>query len=111
MAQASIKVQQIIDESKVGKSPPDSLTRPPARRETSTKQALDGLKAEYTLLELDQETDGSAMQDALEEITGQRTVPNVFIAKKHIGGNSDIQALHKSGELKSKLQAAGAIKA
>lgn len=54
---------------------------------------------------------GSAMQDALEELTGQRTVPNVFIGNKHIGGNSDVQALLKSGELKTKLKDAGALKA
>jgi hypothetical protein len=30
--------------------------------------------------------DGSEIQDALKEWTGQRTVPNVFINGKHIGG-------------------------
>ena len=28
---------------------------------------------------------GTAIQDALLEITGQKTVPNVFINEKHIG--------------------------
>lgn len=37
--------------------------------------------------------DGSDIQDALQELSGQRTVPNVYIAKKHIGGNSDLQGL------------------
>lgn len=32
------------------------------------------------------EGDGSEMQSALHEWTGQRTVPNVFIGGKHIGG-------------------------
>lgn len=31
------------------------------------------------LIELDQVGNGSAIQDALQEITGQRSVPNVFI--------------------------------
>lgn len=57
-------------------------------------------------MELDQVNDGSEIQDALEEITGQRTVPNIFIGKKHIGGNSDLQG--KKGELKELLAAAGA---
>ena len=51
--------------------------------------------------------DGAALQDALEEITGQRSVPNIFISQKHIGGNSDLQA--KKGELDSLLKSAGAI--
>jgi glutaredoxin 3 len=61
----------------------------------------------YFLMELDQVEDGAALQDALEDITGQRSVPNVFIGKKHIGGNSDLQA--KKGELDSLLQVAGAL--
>ncbi len=51
--------------------------------------------------------DGAALQDALEEITGQRSVPNIFIGQNHIGGNSDLQA--KKGELDSLLQEAGAV--
>lgn len=31
--------------------------------------------------------DGRDIQVALEELTGQRTVPNIFIGQKHIGGN------------------------
>jgi glutaredoxin 3 len=51
--------------------------------------------------------DGAALQDALEEITGQRSVPNIFIGQKHIGGNSDLQA--KKGDLDGLLKGVGAI--
>jgi glutaredoxin 3 len=51
--------------------------------------------------------DGSAIQSTLGDITGQTTVPNIFINQKHIGGNSDLQA--KKGELKNLLKEAGAI--
>jgi len=51
--------------------------------------------------------DGSAIQDALQEITNQRSVPNIFINKQHIGGNSDLQA-HKS-QLPALLKDAGAL--
>jgi len=51
--------------------------------------------------------DGSAIQNALEEITGQRSVPNIFIAKKHIGGNSDLQG--KKSELPTLLKEAHAL--
>lgn len=51
--------------------------------------------------------DGSAIQDALQEISGQRTVPNVYIAKEHIGGNSDLQGL--KDKLPALLKDAGAL--
>lgn len=54
--------------------------------------------------------DGSAIQDALQQINGQRSVPNIYIKQKHIGGNSDIQGLSKSGQLVSLLKEAGALK-
>ena len=51
--------------------------------------------------------DGAAIQDALEEMTSQRSVPNIFINQKHIGGNSDLQA--KKSELPQLLKAAHAL--
>lgn len=51
--------------------------------------------------------DGAALQDALEEITGQRSVPNIFIKQQHIGGNSDLQA--KKSQLPDLLKQAGAV--
>lgn len=47
------------------------------------------------------------MQDALQDISSQRTVPNIFIKQKHIGGNSDLQK--KKGDLPELLRDAGAI--
>ncbi|CAI7620568.1 hypothetical protein PENPOL_c004G06939 [Penicillium polonicum] len=72
----------------------------------SSKKLLDGLNAKYTALELDQDEEGAAIQSALAEISGQRTVPNIFINKKHIGGNSDLQG---KKDLKDLLKSAGAI--
>lgn len=40
-------------------------------------------------------------------MTGQRSVPNIFIDKKHIGGNSDLQA--KKSQLPELLKAAKAL--
>lgn len=51
--------------------------------------------------------DGPAIQDALEEITSQRSVPNIFIDKQHIGGNSDLQA--RKAELPALLKSAGVL--
>ena len=39
----------------------------------------------------------------LMQMTGQRTVPNVFVKGQHIGGNDDSQAAAKDGKLKEML--------
>lgn len=51
--------------------------------------------------------DGSDIQAALKEINGQSSVPNIYINKKHIGGNSDLQAA--KGKLPALLKEAGAV--
>ncbi|AEC06988.1 Thioredoxin superfamily protein [Arabidopsis thaliana] len=48
-------------------------------------------------------SEGSQLQNVLEKITGQYTVPNVFIGGKHIGGCSDTLQLHNKGELEAIL--------
>eukprot|EP00850_Spirogloea_muscicola_P024362 SM000695S20752 [mRNA] locus=s695:1003:2115:- [translate_table: standard] len=45
-------------------------------------------------VELDELVEEQELQDALQELTGQGTVPNVFIGGKHIGGCDDTMALH-----------------
>ena len=45
------------------------------------------------------EPSGPVMQKALADMTGQTSVPNIFIDGKQIGGNSDIQALYAAGNL------------
>ncbi|KAE8149619.1 glutaredoxin [Aspergillus avenaceus] len=74
---------------------------------TASKKLLSDQGATFHALELDLEKDGSAIQDALQEITSQRTVPNIFIKQKHIGGNSDLQAI--KGDLPRLLKDAGAL--
>ena len=59
--------------------------------------------ANAKVIELDQVPGGSAMQQYLMEKTGQRTVPNVFVNGKHLGGNDDTQAAFRSGKLTEML--------
>lgn len=63
-------------------------------------------KTSALVLQLNQMEDGAEIQEALTEITGQRTVPNIFILGEHIGGNSDLQALEASGKLDALLEKA-----
>ncbi|KAG2308008.1 hypothetical protein Bca4012_083040 [Brassica carinata] len=63
------------------------------------KDLLKKLGTKFIAVELDKESDGTQVQSALAEWTGQRTVPNVFIGEKHIGGCDSVTNLHKKGKL------------
>ncbi|CAI7745017.1 unnamed protein product [Closterium sp. NIES-54] len=73
------------------------------------KQILAKLKAKFKAIELDHDPEGAAMQQALAQMTGQRTVPSVFINGQHIGGCDDTDALNRQGKLVPLLEAAGAV--
>lgn len=68
-----------------------------------TKDLLWDKDVEFTLHELDERDDGADIQAALLDMSGQKTVPNVFINGKHVGGNDAMQAAKKSGELDKML--------
>ncbi|XP_068643160.1 glutaredoxin-like [Aristolochia californica] len=78
---------------------------------TRVKQLLNQLGANYKVIELDAESDGNAIQSALAEWTGQRTVPNVFIGGKQIGGCDAVTSTHSGGKLVPLLTEAGALSA
>lgn len=70
------------------------------------KRVLDAAGAtERQEIELDIDANGAQIQKALFQSTAQRTVPNIFIGGRHIGGCDDLKAL-PSSVLKQKLQAA-----
>lgn len=46
----------------------------------------------------------SQMQDVLKDMTGQRTVPNVFINKQHVGGCTDTEQALSDGTLFDRLE-------
>lgn len=66
-----------------------------------------GVKAE--VVEIDQVNEESELMDALIELTGQRTVPNVFVGGNHVGGCDDTVKLHRDGMLEGMLRDAGAL--
>ncbi|KAK3725243.1 hypothetical protein LTR37_000754 [Vermiconidia calcicola] len=59
------------------------------------------------VVELDQHELGSGLQSALERTTGRRTVPNILINGRSIGGGDDVQELHEDGKLASTIQQFG----
>lgn len=59
------------------------------------------------VVELDQHELGPGLQAALQKSTGRRTVPNVLINGKSIGGGDDIEALHNTDKLIETVQSMG----
>uniref|UniRef100_V5GTH9 glutathione peroxidase n=2 Tax=Kalmanozyma brasiliensis (strain GHG001) TaxID=1365824 RepID=V5GTH9_KALBG len=70
---------------------------------SQAKSVIDKLgldKSKVGILELDtMGSEGSDIQAYLQEKTSQRTVPNIFINQKHLGGCSDLLDAQKSGKL------------
>lgn len=71
---------------------------------TKTKQLFNSMNVNAKVIELDQMDDGNDIQAALLDISGQRTVPNVFIKGTHLGGNDDTQAAARSGKLAKMME-------
>ncbi|KAH9223958.1 putative glutaredoxin, partial [Leptodontidium sp. 2 PMI_412] len=88
MSVAKTKAQNIINENAVA-----VFSKSYCPYCKATKSLLTELGANFYTIELDQVDDGSAIQAALKEINGQTSVPNIYIKQKHIGGNSDLQAI------------------
>lgn len=56
--------------------------------------------------EIDLTGDRQARMDLMQR-TGQRTVPQIFIGETHVGGYSDLMALHAEGKVEGLLGEAG----
>jgi glutaredoxin 3 len=63
---------------------------------TAAKQLLRKKKVAYEEVGVDDRDD---MRDWLVKASGQRTVPQIFINGKPMGGFSDVSALDKAGKL------------
>ena len=59
------------------------------------------------VIEIDQHYLGPSIQDALGKSTGRRTVPNILVNGKSIGGGDEVGALDVSEELCDKLRLMG----
>lgn len=65
------------------------------------------LKVDAKIIELDTLADGDDVQAALSEVSGMRTVPQVFVGGELIGGCDDTLAAYRSGTLEKLLRNAG----
>ncbi|KAG5676844.1 hypothetical protein PVAND_006651 [Polypedilum vanderplanki] len=67
------------------------------------KQPFKKMNVKFLAIELEDRDDCSEIQDVLNDLTGARTVPRVFIDGKFVGGGTDIKKLYESGELANML--------
>ncbi|KAK0248782.1 hypothetical protein LTS09_016074 [Friedmanniomyces endolithicus] len=59
------------------------------------------------VVELDLHELGAGLQAALKKSTGRRTVPNILINGKSIGGGDDVEGLHREGRLADTVRSMG----
>lgn len=71
---------------------------------TRAKALLDSKGAEYQ--EIDVTMDRAQFDAMVERSQGGRTVPQIFIGDRHVGGSDDLAALDRSGGLAPLLEAA-----
>lgn len=64
------------------------------------KMLLDAKSVSYKEIRVDSDAE---KRSEMEHLSGRRTVPQIFINNKHVGGYDDLYALEKNGELDSWL--------
>ncbi|KAK3224242.1 hypothetical protein Dsin_011267 [Dipteronia sinensis] len=57
------------------------------------------------VVELDLRDDGAQIMYVLLDLVGRRTVPQIFVNGKHVGGSDDLKAAVSSGDLQKLLGA------
>jgi glutaredoxin 3 len=67
------------------------------------KRLLQERGIEFT--EIDVMMDSARRKEMMERAGGRRTVPQIFINGKHVGGSDELHALDREGKLKPMLEA------
>lgn len=63
---------------------------------SAAERLFQSKKAEYELIKVDEDP---AQFEHMMEITGRRSIPQIFIDELHVGGFDDLSALNQSGKL------------
>lgn len=71
---------------------------------TMAKEQFKKLNFDFLAIEIEDRPDCQEIQDVLNEMTGARSVPRVFIDGEFIGGGTDVKKLYETGELAKMLQ-------
>ena len=73
-------------------------TKPSCPYCVAAKNLLTQRGYEYSEMRID--LDADLREEMLARSAGRRTVPQIFIDEKHIGGFDDLQAADRAGQLK-----------
>lgn len=65
------------------------------------KQLLDMKHVPYTEIRVDLDP---VQRDKMEKISQRRTVPQIFIGERHVGGYDDLRRLQEDGKLDTWLE-------
>ncbi|OZC12631.1 Glutaredoxin [Onchocerca flexuosa] len=76
-------------------------------RKVLTAYPLRGDAMEW--IDINKRSDGKEILDYMEQITGSRTVPRIFIGGHFFGGCDEVCKAKKNGALEQKLNEVGAI--
>ena len=68
---------------------------------TAAERLFTSKGVEFETVKVDEDP---AVFDYMVETTGRRTVPQIFIGDRHVGGFDDLSALNQSGELDTLLE-------
>lgn len=71
---------------------------------TMAKKMLDDWGCNYEYIECDVSPITHQQRQQIQTLSGIKTIPNIFIGNKSIGGCSDLSKLKKDGELKNILK-------
>jgi len=61
------------------------------------KALLNKLGASFEEINIEKQPE--KMAEMLERSNGARSVPQIFIGDKHVGGSDDLAAMHRAGDL------------
>ncbi len=98
---------QVFVQQAISKSPVTIFTKAHCPFCIKVKNVLSGQKISFADHAIDSRPDMNEIQDYLQEITGARTVPRVFIGGKSIGGCDNTVQLLEEGKLHDLVKAAG----
>lgn len=91
-AEKMVKIQKEID-GKISENKAIIFSKSYCPHCRAAKAALKEYGSPHEVVELDLVQDGSLMQQYLSTKSGVRTVPQIFVRGKFIGGNSDLQQI------------------
>ena len=92
-------------QSQIGKFPVVTFTKSFCPHSQKVKKLFTENNIAFQDFQIDGRPDMNFMQDALEQMTGARTVPRVFVGGKFIGGGDDTVKLFNDGTLQPLLKA------